>query len=64
MNVQCTVPVGRPPGDVAVVGGATSCHCFDLEKFVVKMIKTVSGRICINTNLKPLRSNWSVSFVD
>ena len=64
MNLQCTVLVGRPPGDVSAASGATFCHYFDLEKFVVTMITTVSGRISINTNLKPLRWNWSVSFVD
>ena len=42
------VPVGRPPGDVFLGDDATSGHCFDLEKFVGKMIKSVSRRICIN----------------
>ena len=47
VNVQYMVPVGPLPGDVVVGDDATSGHCF-LEKFVGKMINSVSGRICLN----------------
>ena len=63
MNLRRTVLSRWLLDDVSVGGVAMFAHSFDLEKFVVTMITTVSGRI-INTNLKPVRWNWSVSFVD
>ena len=63
MNLRRMVR-SRLRGAVFVGAVATFAHSCDLEKFVVTMITTVSGRICINTNLKRVRWNWSVSFVD